>query len=607
MKIKGDINETRGSIARIWEYLANRKLGMVISLFLAFIGSSATLMGTYRIKFVINDYILPQNRNGLLSAIFVLSLIFIIGALASWAQMQVILRVAYRTLGNIRKDLFHKIQKLPISFIDSHSHGDVMSLFTNDVDALQTTLEQSIVMALNSLIQIIGTILLMLLLSPQLFIITLFMTIVILLSSQILGKKSQYYFTEQQNDMGALSGYSEEMIRGHLTITVFQQEAESKNNFHHRNQKYMNSSSKALIYSGMIMPVVNQLNSINFALTTVIGSLLVLNGKSDLGSLSAYLTLSINYNEPFKQLSVQVNNVMQGLAGANRIFAVMDLPDETDHGNVTLDTILDRETRSYPAWKVSQLDNGHHYVSIRGNINFHHVDFAYEKGKTVLKNISFSAKPGQKIALVGSTGAGKTTITNLLNRFYNINQGLITYDGINICNIKLADLRKSLGLVLQDTHLFTGTIMENIRYGRLDAADNDIIAVAKKTYAHNFISNLPNGYNTILIRDGENLSNGQRQLIAIARTAISNPPVLILDEATSGIDTRTEVFVNKGMSELIKGRTVFIIAHRLSTVQNADLILVLEHGEIIEHGNHEQLIQQHGRYYQLNEGLIALE
>lgn len=607
MKIKDDINGTRGSIARIWEYLANRKLGMIISLLLAFVGSSATLIGTYRIKFVINDYIVPQNRNGLLSAIFVLSLIFIIGALASWAQMQVILRVAYRTLENIRRDLFHKIQKLPISFIDSHSHGDVMSLFTNDIDALQTTLEQSIVMALNSLIQIIVTILLMLLLSPQLLIVTLFMTIVILLSSQILGKKSQHYFIEQQNDIGALSGYGEEMIRGHQTVTAFQHESESKKSFHHRNQKYMESSSKALIFSGMVMPVVNQLNSINFALTTVIGGLLVLNGKFDIGSLSAYLTLSINYNEPFKQLSVQVNNVMQGLAGAKRIFAVMDLPDEIDQGNVVLDTMLDRGIKNYPVWRVPQSDNGYHYVPLTGNINFHNVDFAYEEGKTILKNISIEAKPGQKTALVGSTGAGKTTITNLLNRFYKINQGIITYDGINIRNIKLADLRKSLGLVLQDTHLFTGTIMENIRYGRLDATDNEVIAVSKKICAHNFISHLPNGYNTILIRDGENLSNGQRQLIAIARTAISNPSVLILDEATSGIDTRTEAFVNEGMSELIKGRTVFVIAHRLSTVQNADLILVLEHGEIIERGNHEELIQQHGRYYQLNEGLIALE
>lgn len=604
MKIKDNANENADTISRIWKYLAKRKLGMIISLLLAFIGSSATLIGTYRIKFVVNDYIVPKNWSGLLFAVLTLSLIFIIGAMASWTQMQVILRVAYRTLQNIRKDLFHKLQKLPISFIDNHSHGDIMSLFTNDTDALQTALEQSIVMALNSLIQIIGTIFLMLLLSPQLLIVTLVMTIVILLSSQLLGKKSQHYFVEQQNDIGSLSGYGEEMIRGHQTITVFQHEPESKEGFHQKNQKYMQSSCKALIFSGMVMPVVNQLNSINFAITAVIGGLLVLSGKFDVGSLSAYLTLSINYNEPFKQLSVQLNNVMQGLAGARRIFSIIDLPDEIDQGNITLDTGLNNEIN--PVWKVPHLGD-HQYIPAKGSICFKNVDFSYDERKLVLKNISIEAKPGQKIALVGSTGAGKTTIANLINRFYNINQGLITYDGINICDIKLEDLRKSLGIVLQDTHLFTGTIMENIRYGCLNATDDEVIAVSKKTYAHDFISNLSDGYNTIIIRDGENLSNGQRQLIAIARTAISNPKVLILDEATSAIDTRTEVFVNEGMNALMKDRTVFVIAHRLSTVRNADLIIVLENGEIIERGNHEDLIKQNGRYYQLNEGLIVLE
>jgi len=580
---------------KLWNYLSNRKAGILVCFLLVFVGTGATLLVNYQIKPIINDYIVPQDWEGLLKAIMYLLSIVLIGAVASWTQMQVILRIAYSALESIRKDLFNKIQKLPISFFDSHSHGDIMSYYTNDIEALQTCLDQSIVMVLNNIVRIIGTILLMYFLSPQLLIVTIMMTVIMLISLKIVSDNSQKYFMAQQQDIGVLGGYGEEMISGHETVQAFNYGNSAKKDFRQLNKLYRVSSTKAQALSGAIMPVVNQINSINFAITAVIGTLLAIDGNLDIGALSAYLILTTNYNDPFKQISMQTGNVLQGLAGARRIFSLMELPEEKDTGKTTIAHLEDSLVWMHPTQKINP-----ERIPLKGNICFENVSFAYEQNKPVLKNISLYAKPGQKIALVGSTGSGKTTVTNLINRFYNIESGRITYDGIDIRDIKESDLRKSLGIVLQDTHLFTGTIMENIRYGRLDATDEEVITAAKFARADYFISALPKGYHTFLEKDGEGLSSGQRQLISIARTAIANPPVLILDEATSTVDTRTEAFVSKGMDALMKGRTVFVIAHRLSTIRDADVILVLEHGEIIERGSHQSLMEEHGRYYQLN-------
>jgi len=438
-------------------------------------------------------------------------------------------------------------------------------------------------------------------LSPQLLIVTIVMTLIMLISLKTVSNTSQKYFMAQQRDIGILGGYGEEMISGHETIQAFNYGNSAKEDFRQINKVYLASSTKAQALSGAIMPIVNQINSINFAITAVIGTILVIDGNLDIGALSAYLILTTNYNDPFKQISMQIGNVLQGLAGARRIFSVMELPEEEDTGKTTIASINDSLVWMHPLQEEKS-----ERIPLKGNICFENVSFAYEQNKPILKNISLYAKPGQKIALVGSTGSGKTTVTNLINRFYNIENGRITYDGIDIRDIKESDLRKSLGIVLQDTHLFTGTIMDNIRYGRLDATDDEIITAAKFARADYFISGLPNGYHTLLEKDGEGLSGGQRQLISIARTAIANPPVLILDEATSTVDTRTEAFVSKGMDALMKGRTVFVIAHRLSTIRDADAILVLEQGEIIERGNHQSLMEEHGRYYQLNIGTAEL-
>ena len=600
-KKTGHTEKKPDTFKKLWGYLSYRKIGVIVCFLLVFVGTGATLLVNYQIKPIMNDYLIPQDWDGLLKSIMYLLSIVLIGAMASWTQMQVILRIAYGALENIRKDLFSKIQKLPISFFDSRSHGDIMSYYTNDIEALQTCLDQSIVMVLNNLVRIVGTIFLMYFLSPKLLIITLVMTVIMLVSLNTISNRSQKYFVAQQRAIGALSGYGEEMISGHETIQAFSHGNSAKKDFRKLNKVYCDSSTKAQSFSGSIMPIINQINSINFAITAVVGTILVIDGNLDIGALSAYLILTTNYNDPFKQISMQIGNVLQGLAGARRIFSVMELPEEEDTGKTSLSRI-----NNSLVWNRPLQGQESEMIPFKGNICFENVSFAYEQGKQIIKNISFYAKPGQKIALVGSTGSGKTTIANLINRFYNIENGRITYDGIDIRDIKETDLRQSLGMVLQDTHLFTGTIMENIRYGRLDATDDEVITAAKFARADYFISQLPNGYNTFLEKDGESLSSGQRQLISIARTAIADPSVLILDEATSSVDTRTEVFVSKGMDALMKGRTVFVIAHRLSTVRDADAILVLEQGEIIERGNHGSLMEEHGRYYQLNIGLAEL-
>lgn len=589
------------TIKKLWQYLSDRKVGILVCFVLVFVGAGASLLVTYQIKPIINDYILPKDFSGLLKAIMFLLSIVLTGAVASWSQMQVILGIAYRALEQIRKDLFRKIQKLPISFFDRHTHGDIMSYYTNDIEALQICLEQSVVIVLNNLVRIVGTLLLMYFLSPKLLLVTLVMTVMMLVVLKGVSGRSQRYFAGQQKDIGILSGYSEEMIAGHETIQAFNYNNLAKEGFQKRNRVYQDSSTKAQALSGAIMPIINQINSINFAVTAVIGIILAIDGYLDIGALSVYLLLTTNYNDPFKQISMQIGNVLQGLAGAQRIFAVMELTEEEDNGRTTLEY-----KDSTLVWVRQQQREEADTIPFQGNICFKNVNFAYEQGNPILRNISFLAKPGQKVALVGSTGSGKTTITNLLNRFYNIESGSITYDGIDIRDIKESDLRKSLGMVLQNTNLFTGTIMDNIRYGCLDATDDEVVTAAKFVRADYFISQLPDGYQTFLEKDGEGLSSGQRQLISIARTAIANPPVLILDEATSSVDTRTEAFVNKGMDALMNGRTVFVVAHRLSTIQNADIIIVLEEGEIIERGNHQALMKERGRYYQLNIGTAEL-
>lgn len=593
-----------GTVRRIGNYLGGRKIGLWAGIFLSFVATGSMLYGTYRIKPIINDYIMPGELNGLLNAVLILAGIYVVGVVASMLQMQIMLRVAYGTVKDIRRDLFEKLQRLPISHFDTHSHGNIMSLFTNDIDALQVTLEQSIMQVLNNTLQIIGSISLMFILGRELLWITLGMTVIMLLVVQLLGKSSQKHFAAQQDHMGAVNGEVEESISGHETIQVFHCEELVKTKFQEKNQAYRKTSTKSQGLSGIVLPVVNYVNAINLALTATIGAIMTLNGSFNIGALTSYLQLTVTYNQPFKQLSMQVNNVLQGLAGAKRIFSVLDESEEIDGGKVTL-VALPGHTSTW-AWK-RPLSNGQtELIPLKGDIRFQNVDFAYEQGKPILRNISLYAKPGQKIAFVGSTGAGKTTITNLLNRFYNIQSGQITYDGIDIRDIREDDLRRSLGMVLQDTYLFTGTIMDNIRYGKLDATDEEIIAAAKLTRADYFISRLPQGYQTMLVRNGENLSSGQRQLIAIARTAVANPPVLVLDEATSSVDTRTEALVSEGMSALMNGRTVFVIAHRLSTVRNSKAIMVLEYGEIIERGEHDYLMTQRGHYYQLNEGIAEL-
>ncbi len=599
-----ETNRTADTVSRISRYLGNRRIGLFTGIFLSFVATGSTLYGAYRIKPIINDYIMPGNLNGLLHAVLILSGIYFVGIIASTLQTQIMLRVAYGTIKDIRRDLFQKLQRLPISHFDTRSHGDIMSLFTNDIDALQVTLEQSIMQVLNNTLQMIGSISLMFVLGRELLWITLSMTVIMLLTVQLLGKSSQKHFIAQQNYIGAVNGEVEETTGGHETIQVFHCEELVKAKFHEKNESYRKSSTKAQGLSGLVLPVVNYVNAINLALTATMGAIMTLNGSFSIGALTSYLQLTITYNQPFKQISMQVNNVLQGLAGAKRIFTVLDEAEEINEGKVTLEP-LPGHTSAW-AWKQPLANGEAELVPLKGDIRFEHVDFAYEPGKAILRNISLYAKPGQKIAFVGSTGAGKTTITNLLNRFYNIQSGRITYDGIDIKDIREDDLRRSLGMVLQDTHLFTGTIMDNIRYGKLDATDKEVIAAAKLTRADYFISRLPEGYQTMLVREGENLSSGQRQLIAIARTAIANPPVLVLDEATSSVDTRTEALVSQGMSALMDGRTVFVIAHRLSTVRNSKAIIVLENGEIIERGEHDFLMAQKGRYYQLNEGLAEL-
>ena len=580
----------------------------------------ATLRGTLFLQNLIDDYITPLTQaqtpdfSGLAGALLSVAGIYAIGILCAYGYNRIMVNVSQGTMRNVRVELFRHMESLPIRYFDTHAHGDIMSVYTNDVDTLRQLISQSIPQVINSSVTIVTSFVSMFALDLPLTLVTLAMIAVMLFTTSKLAAKSSTYFSRQQKDLGRVNGYIEEMMDGQKVVKVFCHEDKSLEQFRRINDELRESTDKANTFSNISMPVNANLGNISYVLCAVIGALLALSGSLGLtlGTLVSFLTLNKNATQPVSQISQQLNSIVMATAGAQRIFDLMDEKPEEDDGYVELVNVKENrdgtltetdERTNVWAWKhPHQADGSVSYKKLEGDITFDDVDFGYEEGKIVLHNIKLYATPGQKIAFVGSTGAGKTTITNLINRFYDIADGKIRYDGININKIKKADLRRSLGIVLQDTHLFTGTVMDNIRYGRLDATDEECVAAAKLANADGFIRRLPDGYRTVLTGDGANLSQGQRQLLAIARAAVADPPVMILDEATSSIDTRTETLVQKGMDGLMTGRTTFVIAHRLSTVKNADCIMVLEQGRIIERGTHDQLIAEKGRYYQLYTG-----
>ena len=540
--------------------------------------------------------------------------IYALGALSTLGYTQLMVRAAQKILFDIRRDLYNHLQKLPLRFFDSQKKGDIMSLFTNDVDTISDALNNSFAMLIQSFIQLVGTLLLLFLLNWRLSFLVVLGYIIMFAYIKYSGTRSKFYYRRQQEHLGELDGYIEEMVAGQKVVKVFNHEEENLKEFIRRNENLQKAGTSAQTFAGTMIPAVVSISYVIYAIISILGGLMVIRGLSDVGSLASYLVLVRQSAMPINQFTQQGNFLLAALAGAERIFSTMEEPAESDEGTVELVRVRPdengalipcKENTGHWAWKDTSAPNLPLKL-LQGDVRFDHAAFGYEPERTILHDISLYAKPGQKIAFVGSTGAGKTTITNLINRFYDINSGKITYDGIDIQKIKKQDLRRSLGIVLQDTHLFTGTIADNIRFGKLDATMEEIQKAARIANADSFIRRLPQGYNTMVTGDGGNLSQGQRQLLAIARTAIADPPVLILDEATSSIDTRTESLIEKGMDQLMKGRTVFVIAHRLSTVRNANAIMVLEHGKIIERGTHEELLEMKGEYYQLYNGMLEL-
>ena len=602
--------DIKGTFRKLMGYVGRYKGSLVLVAVCLVVSSGASVATSYMLKPLLNSYIIPGDFPGLFKMLLLMGGLFALSSLCSYAYARIMVHVAQHTVAALRQDLFDRLQELPVSYYDRHQSGDLMSRFTNDIDTISEMLNSSFASIISNVLTFVGTVAMMIVLNPWLTLITFLFLGLMAVVVKTIGGRSRTNFQRQQAALGAMNGYIEEMIEGQKVIKVFNHEDEAITRFTGLNGSYRDAATAAQAYAGMMMPAMGNLSKINYAVTCCVGGLLAIGGVFDIGSLGAYLLYVKQVSQPVGQISQQINTLLAAAAGAERIFAVMEEQPEADDGKTVIvrvekngDTLTETAERTgHWAWKKPDGT----LVELRGDVRFDHVTFSYDGEKTVLSDVSLFAKPGQKIAFVGSTGAGKTTITNLINRFYDVQQGTITYDGIDVKDIAKDSLRRSLGIVLQDTHLFTGTVADNIRYGKLDATDEEVRAAAKLANADAFIRHLPQGYDTVITGDGGSLSQGERQLLAIARAAVSDPPVLILDEATSSIDTRTETLIERGMDSLMEGRTVFVIAHRLSTVRNSQAILVLEQGRIIERGDHAGLLAQHGKYYQLYTGQAEL-
>ena len=635
--------DTKKAIKHLLVYLGHYKWMFMLVALLVLISAGANVAGTYLVKPVVNHFIVPGDMEGLLKAVIAMGVMYACGALCTFGYNRIMVKVSQKVIQDIRNDLFAHVQKLPLKYFDAHTHGELMSRFTNDVDTVQEAMNNSFAMIIQSFIMLFGTLIMMMVLSVRLSVIVIVFLVIMFFFIKFNSKHSKKYFNRQQEELGKINGFVQEMMAGQKVEKVFNHEQKNFEKFCEMNESFRKESTNALAFAGMMIPTIVSLSYLNYAVSACVGGLFTLKGLMDLGSLSSYLIYVRQSAMPLNQFTQQVNFLLSALSGAERIFDMMDEKPEIDEGSVTLCNAVKNadgsltECSQYTgvfAWKVpaelntywnsdsykekvksqtidknmdkAAANDGTYLVELRGDVRFKNVVFGYVPGKTILNDVTLYAKPGQKIAFVGSTGAGKTTIINLINRFYDIQSGTITYDGIDIKDIKKDDLRKSLAMVIQDTHLFTGTIADNIRYGKLDATDEEVRNAALIANADSFIRRLPDGYNTMLYSDGSILSQGQRQLLAIARAAIAKAPVLILDEATSSVDTRTEGLIEKGMDAIMEGRTVFVIAHRLSTVRNSKAIMVLEKGQIIERGSHDELLEQKGRYYQLYTGQFEL-